>query len=136
MCGPPPPPGADVIAVPTDVSNADSVANLADTAFKVGEIAVLMNNAGISRPTGSWDNADTWRQLIEVNLFGVVNGVQTFLPRMIAAARPAVVINTGSKQGITTPPGNPAYNVTKAGVKVITEMLAHDFDRPPLGGPV
>ena len=121
------PPGADVIAVPTDVSNADSVANLADTAFKVGEIAVLMNNAGISRPTGSWDNADTWRQLIEVNLFGVVNGVQTFLPRMIAAARPAVVINTGSKQGITTPPGNPAYNVTKAGVKVITEMLAHDL---------
>jgi NAD(P)-dependent dehydrogenase (short-subunit alcohol dehydrogenase family) len=119
--------GADVIAVPTDVSNADSVANLADTAFKVGEIAVLMNNAGISRPTGSWDNADTWRQLIEVNLFGVVNGVQTFLPRMIAAARPAVVINTGSKQGITTPPGNPAYNVTKAGVKVITEMLAHDL---------
>jgi NAD(P)-dependent dehydrogenase (short-subunit alcohol dehydrogenase family) len=119
--------GANVITLPTDVSDAGSVANLADTALNLGEIAVLMNNAGISRPTGSWENADTWRQLIEVNLFGVVNGIQTFVPRMIEAGRPAVVINTGSKQGITTPPGNPAYNVTKAGVKVITEMLAHDL---------
>lgn len=118
---------ADVIAVPTDVGNPDSVADLADTAFKAGEIAVLMNNAGIARPTGSWDNLDNWRQLIEVNLFGVIHGVQTFVPRMIEAGRPAVVINTGSKQGITTPPGNPGYNVTKAGVKVVTEMLAHDL---------
>ena len=119
--------GADVIAVPTDVSNADAVAKLADTAFKIGEIAILMNNAGISRPTGSWENIDTWHQVIEVNLFGVVNGVHAFVPRMIAAARPAVVINTGSKQGITTPPGNPAFNISKAGVKVATEMLAHDL---------
>ena len=118
---------AEVIAVPTDVSDPDSVANLADIAFKTGEIAVLMNNAGIGRPTGSWDNLDNWRQLIEVNLFGVIHGVHTFVPRMIEAGRPAVVINTGSKQGITTPPGSPGYNVTKAGVKVVTEMLAHDL---------
>jgi len=120
-------PGAPVLAIPTDVSNAEAVQALADTAFDAGEVAVLMNNAGIARPSGSWEEPEAWRAMIGVNLFGVLNGVQAFLPRMIAAARPAVVINTGSKQGITTPPGNPGYNVSKAGVKVLTEMLAHDL---------
>ncbi|UWQ60843.1 SDR family NAD(P)-dependent oxidoreductase (plasmid) [Leisingera caerulea] len=125
---------APVLAVPTDVSDAAAVQALADAAFDAGEVAVLMNNAGIARPSGSWEHPDAWRAMIEVNLFGVLNGVQAFLPRMIAAARPAVVVNTGSKQGITTPPGNPGYNVSKAGVKVLTEMLAHDLRQA--GAPV
>jgi NAD(P)-dependent dehydrogenase (short-subunit alcohol dehydrogenase family) len=116
-----------VHTIPTDVSVADSVGLLADQAFATGEIAVLMNNAGIGLPTGSWENSKNWHKLIEVNLFGVMNGVHAFMPRMIDANRPAVVINTGSKQGITTPPGNPGYNVTKAAVKVLSEMLAHDL---------
>ena len=116
-----------VLAVPTDVSDFDSVSALADAAFDAGEVAVLMNNAGISMPTGSWDKIDNWRKILAVNLYGVLNGVQAFLPRMVAANRPAVVANTGSKQGITTPPGNPGYNVSKAGVKVLTEALAHDL---------
>ncbi|MFY0310642.1 SDR family NAD(P)-dependent oxidoreductase [Leisingera sp. D0M16] len=119
--------GAPVLTVATDVSKPQDLAALADAAFGAGEVAVLMNNAGIARPSGSWEEPDAWRAMIEVNLFGVLNGVQAFLPRMIAAARPAVVVNTGSKQGITTPPGNPGYNVSKAGVKVLTEMLAHDL---------
>ncbi|QDI74284.1 MULTISPECIES: SDR family NAD(P)-dependent oxidoreductase [Leisingera] len=118
---------APVLAVPTDVSKPEELAALADAAFDAGDVAVLMNNAGIARLSGSWENPDAWRAMIEVNLFGVLNGVQAFLPRMIAAARPAAVVNTGSKQGITTPPGNPGYNVSKAGVKVLTEMLAHDL---------
>lgn len=119
--------GATVIAVPTDVTDAAAVSALADAAFAAGEVAVLMNNAGIGIPTGSWDKSENWRRVIEVNLFGVMNGVHAFMPRMIAADRPAVVINTGSKQGITTPPGNPGYNVSKAGVKVLSEALAHDL---------
>ncbi|MEM9197212.1 MAG: SDR family NAD(P)-dependent oxidoreductase [Pseudomonadota bacterium] len=121
--------GADrtVRAVPTDVSDETAVGALADAAFSAGEIAVLMNNAGIGLPTKAWAEPANWRQMIEVNLFGVIHGVQAFLPRMVAAARPAVVINTGSKQGITTPPGNPGYNVTKAGVRVVTEQLAHEL---------
>jgi len=57
--------------------------------------------------------------------------VQTFLPGMIAQGAPALVINTGSKQGITNPPGNPGYNVTKAGVKALTESLAHELRALP-----
>jgi len=116
-----------VQAIPTDVTDTAAMASLANQVFALGEVAVLMNNAGIAIPTGSWENADNWRRLIEVNLFGVMNGVQAFLPRMIGAHRAAIVINTGSKQGITVPPGNPAYNTSKAAVKVMTEMLAHDL---------
>ncbi|MBO9474836.1 SDR family NAD(P)-dependent oxidoreductase [Shimia sp. R10_1] len=119
--------GAEVTTLPTDVSDATAVQALADAAFALGDVAVLMNNAGIGLPSSSWDHAEAWRKTLEVNLFGVINGLQAFLPRMVAANRPAVVINTGSKQGITTPPGNPAYNVSKAGVKVATESLAHEL---------
>ncbi len=119
--------GCEVLGKPTDVTRDDDVAALADTAFATGQVAVLMNNAGIGLPSGSWDQADNWRKMFEVNFFGVLRGVHAFLPRMIEADRPAVVVNTGSKQGITTPPGNPGYNATKAGVKVLSEQLAHDL---------
>lgn len=118
---------ATVKAIPTDVSDSKAMKALAEEVFATGEVAVLMNNAGIAIPTGSWEKSNNWRRLMEVNLFGVVNGHHAFLPSMIEANRPAVVVNTGSKQGITTPPGNPAYNVSKAAVKVMTEMLAHDL---------
>ncbi len=63
--------------------------------------------------------------MIGVNLLGVLHCVQAFVPGMVAADQPGIIINTGSKQGITQPPGNTAYNVTKAGVKALTEGLAH-----------
>lgn len=118
---------AGSVAVPTDVSDAQAMANLANRAFDLGEVAVLMLNAGIGMRSHSWDMAENWRKMIEVNLFGVINGIQAFAGRMVEANRPAVIITTGSKQGITTPPGNPGYNVTKAGVKAATEALAHDL---------
>lgn len=64
-----------------------------------------------------------------MNLYGVINGIATFLPTVQATAAadaPAAIVITGSKQGITNPPGNPAYNASKAAVKAITEHL--DFD--------
>ena len=66
-----------------------------------------------------------------VNLWGVIDGSQVFAPNMIARGRPGLIINTGSKQGITTPPGNPAYNVSKAGVKTYTEALEHQLRNTP-----
>ncbi|MHA7775595.1 SDR family NAD(P)-dependent oxidoreductase [Roseibium sp. M-1] len=119
--------GVDVLAVPTDVSDISQVEALAERAFATGPLAVLMNNAGISLPTSAWDKLDNWTRLMEVNFFGVLRGVQAFAPRMIEAGRPAVIVNTGSKQGITTPPGNPGYNATKAAVKVLSEQLAHEL---------
>jgi hypothetical protein len=65
--------------------------------------------------------------VLGVNLWGVIHGTQIFVPDMIKRARPGLVINTGSKQGITTPPGDPAYNVAKAGLKAFTEALQHEL---------
>src|ERR1700733_55106 len=119
---------AEVLVVPTDVSDLGQVQALADAAYsRFGEVAVLMNNAGIGTGGGPWENIDRWRKVLEVNLWGVINGVQTFAPRMLAQNTAGAIINTGSKQGITCPPGNTAYNVSKAGVKVLTEALAHSL---------
>ena len=118
---------AKVSTAEVDVSDPDAMIALADQAFSMGEVAVVMNNAGIGIGSSTWDEPEAWRKTFDVNFFGVVNGVQAFAPRMVEANRPACIINTGSKQGITTPPGNPAYNASKAAVKVLTEQLAHEL---------
>ncbi len=112
-------------AIPTDVSSRTDVERLREAAG--GDVAILMNNAAIGAGGGTLDDPERWRRLLEVNLWGVINGSQVFAPSMIAAGTPSLIVNTGSKQGITTPPGNAAYNVAKAGVKVYTEALAHDL---------
>jgi NAD(P)-dependent dehydrogenase (short-subunit alcohol dehydrogenase family) len=117
-----------VLAVPTDVSKLDAIQKLRDAAYaKFGEVAVLMNNAGTAPGGGPYENIDRWRTVLEVNLWGVINGVQSFTPAMLAQRSGCAIINTGSKQGITCPPGDTAYNVSKAGVKVLTEALAHSL---------
>jgi NAD(P)-dependent dehydrogenase (short-subunit alcohol dehydrogenase family) len=119
---------ADVRALPTDVTRIDDLRNLKQAAFGAfGEVALLMNNAAVDGGGRPWENYERWRRLLEVNLWGVVNGVQSFAPAMIAQGTPAAIVNTGSKQGITTPPGDAAYNVSKAAVKVLTEQLAHEL---------
>lgn len=118
----------DTIAVPTDVGDRAAVEALAAAAFeRFGDVDVLMNNAAIGEGGGVLENPDNWRKLIDINLWGVINGVQAFVPRMIEGGKPGYVINTGSKQGITTPPGNAAYNTSKAAVKVVTEQLSHEL---------
>ena len=119
--------GATVGTTLCDVSDPSAVAAFAEAAFAAGPVGVVMNNAGIEPDTTAWGHEQAWRRLFEVNFFGVLNGVHAFVPRLIEANRPAAVINTGSKQGITTPPGNPGYNATKAAVKVLTEQLAHEL---------
>ncbi|GBE85091.1 Short chain dehydrogenase andI [Sparassis crispa] len=123
---------ANVLVVPTDVSKLDQVVRLRDRVYEAwGEVGVLMNNAGIG-PTGtSWEGLDSWHKLFEVNVFGILNVQQTFVPSMLHQENPAVIINTGSKQGITNPPGNAAYNASKAAVKSLTEGLAHELRNVP-----
>ena len=119
---------AAVLAVPTDVGRLESVQALRDAVYaRFGEVAVLMNNAGTAPGGGPYDHIDRWRRVLEVNLWGVINGVQTFVPSMLAQRTACAVINTGSKQGITCPPGDTAYNVSKAGVKAVTEALSHSL---------
>jgi NAD(P)-dependent dehydrogenase (short-subunit alcohol dehydrogenase family) len=118
--------GTTVLTVPTDVSRLEDVQRLKDRAYDAfGEVAVLMNNAGVSAGGGPFDHYEGWQRVLSVNLWGVINGVHTFTQAMIGQGTSAAIVNTGSKQGITCPPGNTAYNVTKAGVKVLTEGLAH-----------
>ncbi|CAN5306176.1 SDR family NAD(P)-dependent oxidoreductase [soil metagenome] len=118
----------DILTVPTDVSQLASVQALKDKAYAAfGEVAVLMNNAGTAPGGGPWDHIDRWKKVLDVNLWGVIHGVQTFAPAMLAQKADGAIVNTGSKQGITCPPGDTAYNVSKAGVKVITEALAHSL---------
>jgi NAD(P)-dependent dehydrogenase (short-subunit alcohol dehydrogenase family) len=117
-----------VLAVATDVSDADAVQALKTAAYEAfGEVAVLMNNAGVGRGGGAFDHPDGWRRVLGVNLWGVINGVQAFAQAMIDQKTPAAIVNTGSKQGITNPPGDAAYNVSKAGIKTLTEHLAHQL---------
>jgi NAD(P)-dependent dehydrogenase (short-subunit alcohol dehydrogenase family) len=119
---------SDVLTQVTDVSDADAVQRLRDAVYRTyGEVAVLMNNAGTSPGGGPFDHPDRWRRVLNVNLWGVINGVQCFTQAMIDQGTPGAIINTGSKQGITCPPGDTAYNVSKAGVKVLTEGLAHSL---------
>lgn len=117
-----------VMAVETDVSQKEQIEALERAVIqRFGRVHVLMNNAGIGPETSIFSAQANWDNILAVNLLGVINGVRTFGPGMIAHNEPGLIINTGSKQGITTPPGNPAYNVSKAGVKVFTEALEHEL---------
>jgi NAD(P)-dependent dehydrogenase (short-subunit alcohol dehydrogenase family) len=118
---------ASIMTEVIDVSRVDDVARLESAVReRFGGTDVLMNNAGV-QPGSTMFEPSNWQRILGVNLWGVIHGSQVFAPAMIARGRPGLIINTGSKQGITTPPGDPAYNVSKAGVKAFTEALQHEL---------
>lgn len=120
------------VAIATDVSDFGAVQALCFQAYdRFGAVDVLMNNAGVGRGGGAFAEIAAWRRVIDTNLWGVIHGINAFTDRMVAQRSPALIINTGSKQGITTPPGDTAYNVSKAGVKVATEGLQHELRNLP-----
>ncbi|MEM8878096.1 MAG: SDR family oxidoreductase [Pseudomonadota bacterium] len=119
---------ADVLTAAIDVSDRAQVEALeADVTDRFGGADILMNNAGIGGRSSCLGPLEAWQAMLSVNFHGALNGTQVFAPGMIARGRPGAIINTGSKQGITTPPGNPAYNVSKAALKAFTEALAHEL---------
>ncbi|MGR3512549.1 MAG: SDR family NAD(P)-dependent oxidoreductase [Paracoccaceae bacterium] len=122
----------DVWGAEVDVSDrAALVALEAEVAERFGGTDILMNNAGIQPGSAMFDDAEAWQRLMAVNLWGVIHGSQVFAPGMMARGRPGAILNTGSKQGITTPPGDPAYNTSKAAVKAFTEALAYELRTTP-----
>ena len=118
----------EVMVSSTDVSDREALVELETlVAERFGGTNILMNNAGIQPGSTMLDGSENWLRILGVNLGGIVYGTQIFVPRMLEQARPGLVINTVSKQGITTPPGDPAYNVSKSAVKAFTEALAHEL---------
>jgi NAD(P)-dependent dehydrogenase (short-subunit alcohol dehydrogenase family) len=118
----------DVLAVPTDVARREDVESLRDAVYATfGEVGLLMNNAATRVRGGALGRIEDWQDAMNVNFWGVVHGVSEFVPRMLEQGRPALVVNTGSKQGITNPPGNLAYNVSKSALRTYTEGLQHEL---------
>jgi len=122
-------PGAGrIVGIPTDVADFAAVQALKAQAYEhFNTVDVLMNNAGVGHGGGAFADIESWRRVLDTNLWGVIHGINAFAQSMAASGAPGLIINTGSKQGITTPPGDTAYNVSKAGVKVATEGLQHEL---------
>ncbi|WWC88752.1 uncharacterized protein L201_003665 [Kwoniella dendrophila CBS 6074] len=131
----------EVFALKCDVSSIKDVLELKEKVLdEFGEIHILMANAGISKPTPAFSLStsveelqDNWHKVLNTNFFGILNVCQTFAPIMSRQENASTIIVTGSKQGITCPPGNAGYNVSKAGVKTYTEQLAHELRNVPDG---
>lgn len=118
----------EVSGVVTDVSKPESVDALADQVFeRYGECNLLFNNAGVAAPSlNIWETKpNDWKWVHGVNVMGVVHGIQSFVPRMIASGKEGHVINTSSGDGGISPlPYQSVYASSKAAVSCLTECLA------------
>ena len=119
--------GGELAGALCDVSDFEQVEKLKETAYSTfGEIHCVMNNAGAALGRSApWEDLATWKKQIDTNLWGIIYGCHAFIPAMLASGVTGAVINTGSKQGITNPPGGYAYNMSKAGVVNYTQSLCH-----------
>src|SRR5271157_5074689 len=122
----------EVRGVVTDVSSPESVEALAADVFsREGACHLLFNNAGVTSGGGGrpWEQEpNDWAWCFSVNVFGVANGMLSFVPRMIASGEPGVVINTSSMDGGIAPvPYASVYASSKAAISCLTKALAHQF---------
>ncbi|KAI4638666.1 putative secondary metabolism biosynthetic enzyme [Alternaria ventricosa] len=122
-----------VTFIQADVSSRSDWASIRQQAGL--DVDFLMLNAGIGGK-GTWGDEDYFDKILATNLGGVVNGLNAYVPSFKERAgkegMTAIVI-TGSKQGITNPPGNPAYNASKAAVKTLAEHLSYDLKDSGVG---
>ncbi len=125
--------GGETDGILCDVAEIESLEHARDRIIDTWGQApsVLVNNAVTRIGRGMDAPLEEWRRSLDINVMGVVNGVRAFLPSMQATAKPGLVVNVGSKQGITNPPGHPIYNATKAALKSYTETLEHDLRTQP-----
>ncbi len=131
--------GAEVISVLTDVSKLEDIEKLAQKAFDTfGEVHLLCNNAGVAAPGALWECIlSDWKWVIGVNLWGVINGIQTFLPRMIQQDNEYHIVNTSSMAGLMHGDGtNGIYSVTKQAVVALSESLRASFANPIMGSKI
>jgi NAD(P)-dependent dehydrogenase (short-subunit alcohol dehydrogenase family) len=121
--------GATALAVRTDVSQAKEVEALAQQTLEAfGAIHLLCNNAGVATSGTAWESSLTdWEWVIRVNLWGVIHGVRTFVPIMLAQDTECHIVNTASLSGLISFPRGSVYAVSKHGVVTLSEALHHEL---------
>ncbi len=126
--------GAEILAVPTDVTKAEALVALADaTESRFGAAHILCNNAGVAPIAPLLETTlEDWRWVFEVNLFGVVHGIQAFAPRLVAQGE-GHIVNTASSGGLLTVPGFGAYCATKHAVVGLSETLYQELSGSGVG---
>lgn len=118
--------GGEVLAIPVDVSDADSVEALAHQVDAIGGADILCNNAGITgdRPRNSWEHdLGNWRRVLDVNLMGVIHGLHSFVPRLLRQGRSAHIVNTASMGGLMAIPFIAPYVAAKSALVGLSEAL-------------
>lgn len=128
--------GQEVIVKPTDVRDPASVQALAKAALAAfGAVHLVFNNAGVMLGGVSWERTDDdWRWVLDVNLFGVINGLRAFMPILIEQGEPAHMVNTASIGGLLVGPFLAPYTVSKHAIVSLTESVHHEL--ATLGTPV
>ncbi|MGW7075858.1 SDR family NAD(P)-dependent oxidoreductase [Streptomyces sp. NPDC054866] len=121
--------GAEVESVVTDVSEPLSVDALADRAYdRFGAVDMLINNAGIMAMGYSWEiPAERWDAALRINIGGCVNGIRSFVPRLLEQSTQSWVLNVSSVGGLLPSPLMAPYSVTKFGTLALTESLAYEM---------
>ncbi|MFK8020954.1 MAG: SDR family NAD(P)-dependent oxidoreductase [Pseudomonadales bacterium] len=121
--------GTEVLSCSLDVADPEKVSAFAEQVGSTfGTPDLLFNNAGILRVGETWTQSyQQWQQLLSVNLMGVVNGLNAFVPAMIESGQPAHIINTGSVGSLVVAPGMAQYTAAKMAVRGITESLLYDL---------
>jgi NAD(P)-dependent dehydrogenase (short-subunit alcohol dehydrogenase family) len=121
--------GARVRSERTDVRRIESVQALAAAALdEFGGVHLVFNNAGVMLGGYAWERTDDdWRWVLDVNLFGVVNGLRTFMPILLAQHEPAHMVNTASVGGLMVGPFLAPYIVSKHAVVALTESVYHEL---------
>lgn len=122
--------GGNVIAVPTDVAQAGEVDALANAAFdQFGQVDILFNNAGVLISGYSWERSIAdWQWILNINLMGVIHGLHSFVPRMLAQKTPGHIVNTSSLAGLLSSPLMGPYSVSKQAVVSLSETLHYELE--------
>jgi NAD(P)-dependent dehydrogenase (short-subunit alcohol dehydrogenase family) len=121
--------GTESLAIGVDVSSADSVEHLAKSTYsRFGACHLVFNNAGVGTAGPIWTaTLDDWKWTFGINVMGVVHGLRSFVPRMLAQKEEAHIVNTASAAGLLAPPGSGVYAASKHAVVAITECLYHEL---------
>ena len=127
-------PGTESLVIGSDVSSADSIEDLARSTYdRFGACHLLFNNAGVGTAGPIWTaTLDDWKWTLGINVMGVVHGLRSFVPRMLAQKEESYIVNTASAAGLLAPPGSGVYAASKHAVVAITEENNRLFPHRPV----